>query len=279
MADEVKDLLERSFGKDQPLTEEQKQNRRNSAVFALLTFNQLLGDNDFKEMHVVLTPEQIGFAESFSEVFPSAIANLPGSELNSAKKGFMDFITTISDLLPALLTGKKLEFDGDAIVNWIPLSRKKYLDTEYEIASRLFEEDPSTVSYAQHLLNRFEDKATENKNIELEGKKDEFRAKKAAILAKARDIPNETDPDLYKQQLKDVISGKRSFVNTNQTPREVFIHDNYVRLNKEIPLEADEHGKLIPSDGLRLVGARLAFQHYQTAVNTYLKRWGDQGSI
>lgn len=276
MADEVRDLLERSFGKDQPLTEEQKQNRRNSAVFALLTFNQPLGDNDFKEMRVVLTSEQIGFAKSFSDVFPAAVTSLPPSEFNSSTRGFVNFISTITDLLPALLRGKRLEYEGTAATNWIPLSRKKFLDPEYEIASPLFEEYPSGITYAQHLLNQFEDRATQNKNLELDAKKDEFRAKKAAILAKARNVPNETDPDFYKQQLEDVISGKRTFVNTNQTPREVFIRDNYERLNKEIPLEADEEGTLVPTDGLRLAGTRLAFKHYQTAVNAYLNRWGDQ---
>ena len=64
MADEGKDVLEKSFGKDQPLTEPQRQDRRNAAVFALLTFNQPLGENDLKEMHATLTPEQIALTIS-----------------------------------------------------------------------------------------------------------------------------------------------------------------------------------------------------------------------
>ena len=223
MADEIKDVFKKSFGEDSPLTEAQRQDHRNAAVFALLTFNQPLGDDEFKEMHATLPEEQVKLAKSFSDGFPAAVISLPPSEFNSSTQGFIDFITTMTDLLPALLKGKKLEYEGDEVAHWIPLERKEHLDPEYEIASRLFADDPSGISYAQHLLNQFEDKATQNKNLDLQEQIDEFRAKKAAIFGAAKDVSDESDPDFFIQQFEDVISGKKTSVMTDQTRRQVFL--------------------------------------------------------
>ena len=70
MADEIKDIFEKSFGKEQRLTEPQKQIRRNAAAFAIITFNDSFGEKErLDKMQVALTDEQIKFAKSFADVF------------------------------------------------------------------------------------------------------------------------------------------------------------------------------------------------------------------
>lgn len=268
MADEVKDIakgiLKRSFGEDSPLTEAQKQGRRNAAAFALITFNDSFGTQQrLDEMHVALTPDQIAFARSFADVFPKPQDVLPKSEFDSAQAGYSSLVSTpMLEIIPGLLADENHKFGGD-----------------YEIATNFFQEDPSGTSYIQTLLTTAEDKATQNKNIDLKGKEDEVRAKIGAILAAARDvsvdIPQEKPLDDQSIQDSLIMAILRAFA-TQQNPRDAFITKNRYRLHEETPLEIMQDGKMYPTDALKVVGARLAFEHYQTAVNVYLNRWGNK---
>ena len=261
MDDKGNEILKRAFGEDPPLTEEQKQIRRNAAAFAIISFHQTLGDEQLRKMRVTLTPNEISLAKSFADNFPGVIQTLPASELNSAQRGFGEIIVII-EIMTALLEDEDRKITG-----------------KYEIAQQLFKQDPSGLSFAQYLLNQAEDRATQNRNIDLEGKGDEFRAKEAAIMGAAKDVPDEQDPDFYNQQIEDVSLGKNPFVilDSSQTKRKAFIAKNKERLREEIPMEKDAEGKLVPSDKLKLAGARLAFGHYKTAVEEYYRwRGGDK---
>lgn len=264
MPDEIKDLLEKSFGEKSPLTETQRNTRRNAAAFALITFEESFAEEKrLGEMHVNLTLEQIRFAKSFAEVFPKPEDVLLKSEFDSARAGYSELVATpMFEIIPALLANENREFSSD-----------------YEIAAELFREDPSGVSYIQHLLNNAEDKATENKNMNLKEKEDEVRAKIAATLAAARDVsdklPKEKPLDDQSMQDSIVLAILKAF-GAQQNPRDAFITKKRHELHGEIPLEIMEGGKMLPTDALKVVGARLAFEHYQTAVNVYLNRWGNK---
>lgn len=242
----------------------QKQSRRNAAAFALVTFNDVFADGPrLDRMKVVLTPDQIRFAKNFADVFPNPKDVLPKSEFNSAKKGYSSLVSTpMFEIIPGLLENENQKFGGD-----------------YEIATKLFQEDPSGISYIQSLLNKAEDKATENKNIDLKDKEEEVISKIAATLAAARDISDKLPEEkpLDGQSMHDSLLEVllKSF-DVQQNPRDAFISKKRHELHSDIPLELMEGGKLVPTDALKVVGARLAFEKYQTAVNTYLNRWGNK---
>lgn len=264
MTDAGKDILERSFGEKAPLTEMQRQSRRNAAAFALITFNNSFADSHkLERMNVVLTPDQINFAKRFAEVFPKPKDVLPISEFNSAQKGYSSLVSTpMFEIIPGLLENENQKFGG-----------------AYEIATELFKEDPSGISYVQSLLNKAEDKATENKNIDLKDKEEEIITKIAAIIGAAREMsdkPPEEKP-LDDQSMHDSLLEVllKSF-DVQQNPRDAFISKKRHELHSDIPLEFMEGGKMLPTDALKVVGARLAFEKYKTAVNTYLNRWGNK---
>jgi len=263
MADEAKDILEKSFGKEQPLTEPQKQIKRNAAAFAVATFsNTFRKPENLKKLNVSLTDEQIRFAENLANVFPKPEDVLPKSEFNSADSGFFHLSSTpIREIIPALLVNENEPFSGD-----------------YETATKLFQEDPSGISYLEHILNQIQDKARHGKNVNLKEKEDEFKRKMVEMLDDSQMYSEEIPPGkpLDDQSMQEIMvkSILKAFSINKRNPKESFLIKKRQSIHEEIPLEFTEDGKILPTDGLVVTGARLAFEHYQTAVNTYLNRWG-----
>lgn len=255
-------MLEKSFGKERPLTEPQRQIRRNSAAFALITFNEDFGKKaSLDRMHVSLTDEQIRFAKDFADVFPKSEDVLPISEFSSANQGYSDLVgTPMLEIIPLLLADQNHEFYGN-----------------YKDAGSFFREDPSGISYLQSLLNKAEEQARQGKNLDLKAKEEEVRAKLAGIVAAAEEIPElPKQEELSKDQPYDdaLTETMLKIFKTKKSPQEEFFFKKRYKLHSEVPLEMMEDRSMSPTSGLIAMGARLAFEKYQTAVNTYMNRWG-----
>lgn len=262
MADEAKDILRKAFGEPQPLTEAQKQTRRNAAAFAIITFSESFGDKKrLDEMHVNLTPEQLRFAKCFTDVFPKPEDVLPKSEFNSAMAGYSNFVgTPMYEIIPALLTNENQNFGGN-----------------FKAAGDLFRQDPSGVSYLQSLLNDIEEKARHGKNTDIKSTEKEARLKIFQAMQKAEglsdQIPEKKSTKSQSIQESIMLTFLEAF-GSKQSPRDAFISESRDQIHKEIPLEFAEDKKMYSSDALIAEGARLAFEKYQTAVSIYLNRWG-----
>jgi len=264
MADEAKDILEKSFGKEQPLTEPQKQTRRNAAAFALATFSNIFRRKEsLGKMNVFLTDEQIKFTKNFADVFPKPENVLPESEFNSAKKGYDSLVATpMYEVIPASLSNNIVKFSK-----------------EYGKAKQLLKKDPSGVLYIQSLLLEIEDKARHGKNVNLDLRAIEFKRSLTEMLEESEiysdKIPPEKPLDDQSPQENLMKALLKAFSGGEKTPRDDFLVKKRHALHEEIPLEIDKQtGKAVATDKLMVMGAKLAFEHYQTAVNTYLNRWG-----
>lgn len=270
MTDSGSEILRQAFGQEHtPLTEQQRQTARNACAFALVAFSrQWDGEwlSDWlKQRNVDLTPEQLEFAKNLREVFPEPDEVLPKTEFNSAYLGYSYLSSTpIGEIIPGLLGDENQTFVGP----------------DYEIAPDLMKEDPTGLAYLQRLLSNLEEKATIS-GEQLKDKEDEVRSKIAGILAAAKEVPDEPKPQkpLDDQDIQDTILN--IFMSTfggNKTQRQEFIEKSREALRQEAPMELDEHGQVLPSDTLEVLGARLAFERWQTGVNAYMKRWGTQTS-
>lgn len=269
MSDKGSELLKQALGEEQtPLSEQQRETARKACAFAMVAFSsQWEGEwlNEWLEKrNVPLTQEQLGFAKSLRDVFPEPDEVLPKTEFDSAYSGYYHLSSTpIGELIPTLL--------GDENKTFGP-------NPDYEIATELFKEDPTGIAYLQRLLSNIEEKATIS-SIELKGKEDDVRTKIAAILAAAKDVPDEPKPQkpLDDRTVNDaVLDAFMATFGGNRTQREEFIENARVALREETPMEIGENGKLLPTDSLKVLGARLAFDRWQTGVNAYMNRWGNQ---
>lgn len=118
--------------------------------------------------------------------------------------------------------------------------------------------------------------------MELQGREEDVRLKIVAIIAAAKDVPDEPRPQkpLDDRTISDsVIDAFMASFGGNKTQRQEFIESARDALRKETPMEIGEGGKLLPSDSLKVLGARLAFERWQTGVNAYMNRWGDQAQV
>lgn len=265
--DQGSEILKRAFSQERPpLTESQRQTARKACAFALVAFSsQWEGEwliDWLKQRNVELTPKQIAFATNLRQVFPEPDEVLPVTEFNSAEIGYYNLAATpIGEIIPSLLKHPDKAHFG-----------------EYEMATNLMKEDPTGIAYLQRLLSDMEEKATVN-GIGL--KEDEVRAKIAGILAAAQDVPDEPKPQkpLDDWDVSDsVLNAFMSTFGGNKTQRQEFIEKSREALKQEAPMELDEKGQLLPSNVLEVMGARLAFDRWQTGVNAYLNRWGNQTS-
>lgn len=269
MTDQGSEILKQVLEEEHtPLPEQQKEFARKACAFALVAFSsQWEGDwlnNWFKERNVELTQEQLDFANSLREVFPEPDEVLPKTEFDSAYSGYYYLSSTpIGELIPALLEDENKTFGPNP---------------DYEIATELLKDDPTGVVYLQRLLSNLEEKAT-IRNIELRGKESEVRAKIVGILAAAKEVPDEPKPQkhLDDQTVHDaVLDAFMATFGGNKTQRQEFIENAREKLREETPMEFGENGRVLPSDTLKVLGARLAFDRWQTAVNVYMNRWGDK---
>ncbi|MBI1918977.1 hypothetical protein HYS29_00095 [Candidatus Microgenomates bacterium] len=253
------EILKRAFGeKSAPFTEQQRQTAKRAAMFAVLTFNPdiALGER-------ILTPEQIAFAKNFREVYPKPNDVLPKSEFNSAYAGYSRLVSTpMFELIPALIEDENTTFGGSR---------------DFQVAPEKFRDDPTGVSYIKYMLQEIEEEASIGQ-VELEGKGDEVRTKIAAILYASRDIPDkppEPKPLDDRTVADDILAALMKALGGNQTQREAFLSRARSVLHNEIPMEIGEDGEILSSAALRVLGARLAFEQYQLAVNIYMNRWGN----
>jgi hypothetical protein len=265
MADEARDILEKAFGKEEPLTEVQKQTGRNAAAFAIATFNDGFRDKSrLEKINVTLTDEQINFAKNLADVFPKPEDALPESEFNSARIGYSRLVATpMFEVIPASLDNRFPTYD--------------MYGEENKIAKQLLQKDPSGVLYIQNLLTKVEDKERHSKFANPEGKEAEFRAQITDMLDAAQiftdEIPEKKPTDQSIDKIAKIVF--ESFSGGPKSPRDKFITGERLNIHEEIPLEfCKPDGKVLSTDNLTAMGARLAFEHYQTAVNTYLNRWG-----
>jgi hypothetical protein len=268
MADEARNILERAFGQEKPLTEQERSIRRNAAAFALATFNDNFRDKSrLQRLNVTLTDEQINFAKNFSEVFPRPEDALPESEFNSARNGYDYLVSTpMNEIIPASLDNSISAYDSEKST------------AEHK---QLLKKDPSGVLYIQSLLARIEDKERHGNFANLQGKEAEFRAKITKMFDQAQIFSDEisekkpTENQSIEQSLAERVLNV--FSGGQKSPRDKFLIGERQNIHGEIPLEfCKPDGKVMPTDSLTAMGARLAFEHYQTAVNTYLNRWGNK---
>lgn len=266
MADEAKDILEKSFGKEKPLTEEQKEIRRNAAAFAIGTFSDTFRKPEsIKNLNVSLTDEQIRFAENLASVFPKPEDVLPESEFNSARAGYSRLVATpMYEVIPASLNNSISKFGK-----------------QYDKAKELLKKDPSGILYIQSLLLELEEKARHGKNVDIDLKEMEFKNNLNEIFDEAQiysdKVPPEKPLDDQSPQENLIRAILKAFSGSDKTPRDKFLIEKRHKLHEEIPLEFDRQtGKAVATDKLTAMGARLAFDQYQKAVNIYLNRWGKQ---
>lgn len=268
MTDQGSEILKKAFGQESnPLTELQRQTARKACAFALVAFsNQWEGDwlnGWLKERNVELTQEQLDFAKNLREVFPEPEEVLPKTEFDSAYNGYRSLSSTpVGEIIPAFLKDENQTFENP----------------DYQIATDLMKADPTGLAYLQHLLSNLEEKAIIS-SIEVKGKEEAVRTKIAGILAEANKVPDE--PKLQKplddQDIQDsILNAFMATFGGDETQRQEFIKHARQSLREEIPMELDKHGQLLPSEALRVLGARLAFERWQTGVNVYLNRWGTQ---
>jgi len=265
MADEAKDILNQAPGKEEkPLTEQERQIKRNAAAFALATFSKSFRKNvnTTYDGRVNLTEEQIKFAENLVDVFPKPEDILPKSELNSAFEGYSGLVATpMYEIIPASLTNSTPDF-GKQLIN----------------ARQLLIKDPSGVLYLQTILMDMEEKARHGKNIGIEDREKEFKNKMAEMVDESQIYSDEVRPEKLPENLP--IEGKIARSSTNAlsgkiSPKDKFIREKRFQIHDAIPLEMDKQtGKPLATDKLKAMGAKLAFGQYQEAVNIYLDRWG-----
>lgn len=273
MTDKGLELLKNALGEENtPFTDQERQARKNAAAFAIGTFSDhFLAEPDrLNEFGIHLTEEQIAFAKSFADIFPKPEDVLPKSEMNSARAGYSSLVSTpMFEIIPSLLKNP----DNTALFG------------EYKIAVELMQEDPSGLSYIRHLLTEAEEKATISQ-IDLKDKEDDVKYKILAIVSAAKGLP-ETSPEKALEEID--LNDEEAVTNAlasallkafggPQNPKEAFVSRKRQELHAELPMEIGPDGKILPTDTLRVLGARLAFEKYQAAVNLYLNRWGNQAS-
>ena len=268
MNDQGSEILRTALGEEKaPLTEKQVETAKKSAIFAVISFNPDFASGDwFKKINPGLTQDQIDFAKRLHEVFPKPRDVLPKTEFNSALQGFSRLVATpMYEIIPSLVENKDEKFGG----------------SENEELVARFRQDPTGVSSIRYLLQEMEEKATISQ-IELHGKEDEVKTKIAAILTVAKKIPD-TQPEPKPENPSEDEAVANMLFNAlvkafggPQNPRDAFVSTKRAELFGKLPMEFGEDHKILPADTLRVLGARLAFEHYQTAVNVYLNRWGNQ---
>lgn len=262
MNDRAAEILGQVFQTEQtPLTEQQRQTARRACGFALVAFSNRWNDEKLRQAGVELSQEQLAFAGNLREVFPQPQQVLPKSEFGSAYQGYMSMVAyPIHQAIPTFLANEHTNFE-----NWSDADDVRLLTV-----------DPTGVSFLRRLLGKKEEESALSV-IELQGKEREVLDGIVRILMEAQEIPDQPKPhtppdDQNTQEVIDSIID--SAFGGNKSQREQFIKKSRRELRKRLPMELDQGKNPVPTKVLEVMGARLAFERWQTAVNIYLKRWG-----